>query len=533
MLCPRCGAELFPGMTQCPECGASAYANAYKTASITVTAREARQGAFKTLNMPNLSGPVRFRVKPGTKNGAQVMVNSAVFKNPDGSTMLVPVRVTVHVKKNPAMLLLPLVVVLLCASLVAGVMHIASALTEDDEMHTQMQTASTEPVVTLPQQISTPVSTEPPAVTEPPAAESPVQPETEPAVTEPPQTQPSAASGTIAYFELRPLLHQLSDEMLANLEALYQTAMRFEEKVEFPYAMTPDELSYLTALMHTEFPELMQLDNTVSTHYYTDSGGNVVSYELPYVLTEAEYKLRSAACLEVIASLVVQTEGMDDWDKERYVYDYITSTCVYDKDVEESNTPYGTLVSKTAKCDGISLAMKWIMEEMGITCLCITGDPTVGDIGHAWNIIRLDGNYYCVDVTADVNQAGDNGPCLYKALNVTSELVLQDYVLTPVFTELLSIPNVTTMEKSYHVQNGSYIRAGSDWKAALAECFIKAYDSGEASIIQFESQADYDACMQNLNDNIKEAAASKNVQGYSGNTTNNDSFRVLCLTIKP
>lgn len=523
MLCPRCGAELFPGMTSCPECGSSAYGNAYRTASITVSGREARQGVFKSLNMPQLTAPLRFRVKPGTKNGAQIVVNNAVFTNPDGGTMLIPVRVTVHVRRSAAALAVPLLALLLCASFVWGGWRIVTAMMDSGTPQTQLQVNPTQPNVP----VWTPETEPPQAETEPSALPQPTQPSaTEPAATEP------RNDSAIPNYELRPLLHQLDEDLLTNLEAIYQAAMNFETWVDMPCEMTAQELNYLTGLMHTEFPELMQLDNTVTTSYtYDQTTGYVTSYELPFVLTRAEYERRYQACRTVIDELVRSTQGMSDWEKEAYVFEYITGNCTYDKEISESNTPYGTLVTRRAKCDGISLAMKWIMEEMGITCLCITGEPTVTEEGHAWNMILLDGEYYNVDVTMDVRKDGDKCPTLYCALNVTNEMVLQSYVLSPVFTELLTIPQVTTMEMSYHVRNGTYVASGSDWGARIVACFLEAAETGAGQYLQFETQADYDACVAGMNDRISAAAQEAQMYGISWQTWKADEFRVLYLDV--
>ena len=531
MLCHRCGAELYPGMSSCPECGSAACGNACRTASITVSGREARQGAFKTLNMPQLSAPLRFRVKPGTKNGTQIMVNNAVFANPDGGTMLIPVRVTVHVRRCPAALVLPLLLLLLCASFVLGGWKIAEALMDDGEPQTQIQYQPTQPNLPV-----LPAQTEPVQIpqTLPPVVLQPEPTSAEPVQTEPAPIQPgNEADSPIPHYEIRPLLHQLDEDLMTNLEAIYQAAMNFEPWVDIPCEMTAQELNYLTSLMHTEFPELMQLDNTVSTSYHYDqTTGYVTSYELPFVMTQDEYEQQYQECMGVIDRIVADTQGMSVWEKERYAFDYITDTCTYDKVMAQTNNPYGTLINRRAKCDGISLAMKWIMEEMGITCMCITGDPTVTELGHAWNLVQLDGAYYNVDVTMDVRQDGDECPRLYCALNVADEIVIQSYILSPVYRELLTLPTVTTMEKSYHVLNGSYVEACSDWRSMAIEFFMDSYETGEGQLMQFESRTDYETCLAQINDCVNEAAYQAGLGGYSRPGWHNDEFCVIYFVVE-
>ena len=165
MLCHRCGAELFPGMMQCGECGASVASAAAKVASITITAREARQGAFKTLNMPRMTGPAYFRVKPGTRDGEQILVNSAVFSDPEFGNMVIPVRVTVRVRKS---LVGVIALVLLAASFGLGIWKIADALRTEEPPKIQVQTPSiTTPSISKPVEETQAVPEQPQAQTEP------------------------------------------------------------------------------------------------------------------------------------------------------------------------------------------------------------------------------------------------------------------------------------------------------------------------------------------------------------------------------
>lgn len=525
MQCPVCGSELFPGMTECPECGSSVRSITMKTATVVITRAEARNGTVKVLHVPQQAGPVRVRIKPGTKNGTKVTVSNAMFVTPDGDNLLIPVKVTVVVKPGPVWL--PLLVALLSLSVIVGAWRIGTALVNPVEP-TQPQSSVQTTVPTAPQP-GLQFPTEPP-VTEP---ESTQPGETEPEPTQPAATQPpSNVNTSILYYEQRPFLHQLSDEMFENLEVIYDTAMAFEPTCQFTNPMTAEELHYLMELMHTEFPELMQIDNTVTSTYYTDrTTGFVTSYDLPLVLTKQQYDKQYAQVREIIERLVAETQGMNDWEKEKYVFDYITQTCTYSMDGTYAYTPYGTLVDQVAKCDGISLAMKWIMEEMGITCLCISGDPTVTEVGHAWNMIKLDGQYYCVDVTMDVRKEGDECPTLYCALNVTNDWVIQTYILDDVYQNLLTVPVVTTMEKSYHVQNGSYVTSGTGWRDAVVECFMEAYESGEPQLLQFENQADFEACLAGMDDEIRRAAEESDIWGFSWSKWYSEDFHVVHLTV--
>ena len=62
---------------------------------------------------------------------------------------------------------------------------------------------------------------------------------------------------------------------------------------------------------------------------------------------------------------------------ELYLYDRLTDWITYSTTAPGCENAYGALVGRAAKCDGISIAMKWVMEESGIPAMVITGQSRV------------------------------------------------------------------------------------------------------------------------------------------------------------
>lgn len=103
--------------------------------------------------------------------------------------------------------------------------------------------------------------------------------------------------------------------------------------------------------------------------------------------------------------------GMSDLEKEIAIHDYIISNTVYDKaaadkedPLSEAHTAYGALIKGLAVCDGYSYAMKALLNLVGIESLVITGesfDYKSKRVGHAWNMIKINGEYFHIDLTWD------------------------------------------------------------------------------------------------------------------------------------
>lgn len=100
-------------------------------------------------------------------------------------------------------------------------------------------------------------------------------------------------------------------------------------------------------------------------------------------------------------------EGKSDYRKARTIYDWICSNITYDYDTLNDSgymlkyTAYAALMNRTAVCNGYAELFYCLAHEAGLNVKFISGSVTYSDAGHAWNIVEIDGAYYCVDSTWD------------------------------------------------------------------------------------------------------------------------------------
>lgn len=130
----------------------------------------------------------------------------------------------------------------------------------------------------------------------------------------------------------------------------------------------------------------------------------------------------SAALAQVI------TQDMTDYQRELAVHDYITGHGRYDPEASsnapgaspdpDNDNPYGMLVNGVGICRGYASTFQLLMDMLGIECMTVEGNS--GRREHAWNMVRLDGDWYCVDVTWDDPSGGQPG---HRYFNVTSQFL--------------------------------------------------------------------------------------------------------------
>ncbi len=78
------------------------------------------------------------------------------------------------------------------------------------------------------------------------------------------------------------------------------------------------------------------------------------------------------------------------------VHDKLAQQCTFG-DSPHCDTAYGALVEQIAICEGYTEAYMYLLTELGIPC----GFCESSDLVHIWNIVKLEGETYNVDVTWD------------------------------------------------------------------------------------------------------------------------------------
>lgn len=95
---------------------------------------------------------------------------------------------------------------------------------------------------------------------------------------------------------------------------------------------------------------------------------------------------------------VILTESMNDHQKVKAIHDWIVSHLEYDQSLSKY-TAYEALTTGRAVCQGYSLLALRMLQEAGVTTIIAEGTVDTGD--HAWNMVKLDGSWYHLDMTWD------------------------------------------------------------------------------------------------------------------------------------
>ena len=155
--------------------------------------------------------------------------------------------------------------------------------------------------------------------------------------------------------------------------------------------------------------------------YYSRDTGLAVAIGLEYCTAQ------DVAAMQVkLDQLVDQANTLCQTDLEKvfYAHEWLVQNIAYDRehlsdDVQDDHNLRGALLEGTAVCDGYAKTYALTLRKLGITGVLVTSK----DIGHAWNMVELDGNWYQVDCTWDdpVDGSDQLGYCMHKHLLCTTE----------------------------------------------------------------------------------------------------------------
>lgn len=160
------------------------------------------------------------------------------------------------------------------------------------------------------------------------------------------------------------------------------------------------------------------------------------------------------------------TADMTEYEKEKVIHDYLVNNIQYDNTFSQSSySAYGALIKGRAVCQGYAEAAELLFFICGIDSYVATGDADNGSglQGHAWNIVKIDGDYYHLDITWDdpISSTGEN-ILRYDYFNLTDKEMSKDHRWEPVANI-----SCTSDKYNYFNYNNMRIESQNDLKEAI------------------------------------------------------------------
>lgn len=156
-----------------------------------------------------------------------------------------------------------------------------------------------------------------------------------------------------------------------------------------------------------------------------------------YLFDKKKVKEHQKAMQARVSKLIRPAGALTEWEKELYIHDFICGNVRYDKLKKPySHEIIGPLGQGVGVCEGIAKAVKILCDALGIWCIIAISDANPEKkikYRHAWNVVRIGGSYYHLDVTFD-NSLGHGEAVRYDYFNLDDQHFFRDH--EPVIYEI-------------------------------------------------------------------------------------------------
>lgn len=184
------------------------------------------------------------------------------------------------------------------------------------------------------------------------------------------------------------------DENLEN--QIYNHMQNRDTKFYFIY-----DKSSAIGLLQSAAKKDDYLERTISL-YKTARLGNLYEANIEYRTNKEQEEFIDSELSKIVYNLIDSRMKQDE--KVQAINEYLVKILKYD-DTYKSDNVYSALTTGKTICQGYAMAAYKMFKLIGIECRIINGEK--GSISHAWNLVKLENNWYHLDITNNDNIVRD------------------------------------------------------------------------------------------------------------------------------
>lgn len=260
-----------------------------------------------------------------------------------------------------------------------------------------------------------------------------------------------------SYYQLDKTEQGIYLEVLAAL-----TEMPEEVSIS---TLDSEQLDRIFSCVMNDHPELFYVEGFRYTEHFKGDILSEITFEGIYSMSKEETALVLAEIDKKLSDCMREVPlNEDEYSTVRYLYEYLIEHTEYDKDADNNQNICSVFLNGRSVCQGYAKAMQYLLQKAGIQSVLVTG--YTGVERHAWNLVRVNGNYYYLDPTwgdASYLYNGDGGieaaafaPTInYDYFLVTTEEISK----THSFETMLILPVCDSREDNYYVREGLYFES--------------------------------------------------------------------------
>ncbi len=275
---------------------------------------------------------------------------------------------------------------------------------------------------------------------------------------------------------------KLSDSQKKCYRAIAKGIMELKENItvqvtkEENYDIIKDDIDIALAALLADYPDAFYIGDKYEIGSLNIINTKILNLKLDYTSkNKAEIQNMAAKMndeLDKISSRLVDAKS--NYEKELLIHDILAKDIAYYNYEDVNNIPfikhtaYSALVDKSAVCDGMTKAFQIALNKNGIESIFVTGE-TEG-VAHAWCKVKIDNDYYNVDLTSDKTLNAENTDLIvHSYFNVTDKEILNTHKID----KNDQLPSCTATKYNYYIFNNYTISTLDNFQYKLNQIVQK------------------------------------------------------------
>ena len=280
----------------------------------------------------------------------------------------------------------------------------------------------------------------------------------------------------------------LDEETKIVYDEVYDALLQHKEKIS---VSTKDYqvLEKAHRAVMSDYGEIFWASGYVYTQYTRGDTLVGLDFAPKYSMTyEERQEMQQKIDIVVEQILAGVSDTASEYEKALYVFEYLVKHVEYQAGAPDNQNIISVFINGATVCSGYASATQYLLDKLGIQSAIITGDAA-GE-SHAWNLARLDGEYYYIDTTWGNSsyQSADAGLGKFVNYNyfaITTEELEQTH--SP--NGEIDLPLCVATQDNYYVREGLFF---TEWNAdEIGNILNQAYQQGNCVISVKFSESDY------------------------------------------
>ncbi|MEF9920298.1 MAG: transglutaminase domain-containing protein [Erysipelotrichaceae bacterium] len=259
-------------------------------------------------------------------------------------------------------------------------------------------------------------------------------------------------------------------------DQIYRSLMNFDKELVLEMKEKDDFVEIYTKVLD-DHPDIYWSGDITYREEKWDNNAVERTISFKYTKSKKQIKAYNKQLKTIVSKIKGEVDNMNqDYDKVKYIYDYVIDHSVYDTKSSDNQNIISVLINGKSVCAGYAKSIQYLCNQIKIPCTYMPGKSKVSGFSsenngaHAWNMVQINGNYYYLDATFGDDEEND---FRYAYFTMSSDEMLELYKPTYEYEESNAI------DDNYFVKEDAYFNDYNEDKMnrLISEAKLKGYNT--------------------------------------------------------